>query len=192
MLNKTNYKDILGNIDDKDDRQKLTQGDQSVPIPPQEQRHPTTTASDISDLTPPKPTGIKSVDDKNWDDYIKLLEIYAPHMVVEKLDIIDGGVVTKIKPEIIEIDDVVPTEPWLRPKTEEDIIEIDDVAPTEPWQRAATTIPQETVKLPRPIPKTDLPENIDHISAISDIIKISTNQFDNVDGDLDFNVVEQM
>ena len=51
-------------------------------------------------------------------------------------------------------------------------------------------IPQETVKLPKPIPKTDFPENIDIISAISDINKIiSPNQFDNVDGDN--NIVEQ-
>ena len=50
--------------------------------------------------------------------------------------------------------------------------------------------PQETVKLPKPIPKTDLPENIDYISAISDISKIiSQNQFDNVDGDN--NIFEQ-
>ena len=51
-------------------------------------------------------------------------------------------------------------------------------------------IPQETVKLPKPIPKTDPPENIDIISAISDINKIiSPNQFDNVDGNN--NIVEQ-
>ena len=100
--------------------------------------------------------------------------------------------------EIIEIDDVVPTEPWLRPKTEE-IIKIDDVVPTEPWLRPTAAISQETVKLPRPIPKTDLPKKIDHISAISDISGISNignieklpNQFDNVDGDIDFNIVKQ-
>ena len=56
--------------------------------------------------------------------------------------------------------------------------------------RATATIPQETVNLPRPIPQTDLVENIDHISAISDVTKISPNQFDNIDGDIDFNVVE--
>ena len=52
------------------------------------------------------------------------------------------------------------------PKTE--IIEIEDVVHPAPA---------------KPIPKTDLPENIDIISAISDINKISPNQFDNVDGD---------
>ena len=132
LLDKTNHKDILGDIDGKDDQQKLIQADQTVSIPPQGQPHPTTTTSDIPDLTPPKPTDIKSVDDKDWGDYLKLLEIYAPHMVVDEPDIIDVGVVTKIKPEIVEIDNVVPTEPWLQPKTEEEIVEMDDVVSTKP------------------------------------------------------------
>ena len=77
---------------------------------------------------------------------------------------------------------VVPT-----PKTE--IIEIEDVVPPTP-PKPIPVILQETVKLPKPIPKTDLPENIDIISAISDINKIiSPNQLDNVDGDN--NIVEQ-
>ena len=67
------------------------------------------------------------------------------------------------------------------PKTE--ITEIEDVVPPTPL-KPTPVIPQETVKLPKPIPKTDLPENIDIISAISDINKISPNQFDNVDGDI--------
>ena len=71
------------------------------------------------------------------------------------------------------------------PKTE--IIE--DVVPPV---KLVPVISQETVKLPKPIPKTDLPENIDYVSAISDINKITRpNQFDNVDGDIDFNIVEQ-
>ena len=75
------------------------------------------------------------------------------------------------------------------PKTE--IIEIEDVVPPTPAKPIAV-IPQETVKLPKPIPKTDLPENIDYISAISDINKITRpNQFDNADEDIDFNIVEQ-
>ena len=50
--------------------------------------------------------------------------------------------------------------------------------------------PQETVKLPKPIPKTDLPEKIDIISAVSEINEIiSPNQFDNADRDN--NIVEQ-
>ena len=63
--------------------------------------------------------------------------------------------------------------------------------PTKPLLQPTAAIPQETVKLPRPIPKTDLSENIDYVSAISDITKTSSNQFDNVDGDIDFNIVEQ-
>ena len=152
LLYKRNYKDILGDIEDKDNQQKLIQGDQSVPILPQAQPQPQpTTTLNIPDLRSPKPTGIKRVDDNYWDDYIKLLEIYAPHMIVDKPDIIDGSIVPTIKPEIVEIDDVVPTEPWLRPKTEEEIVEIDDVVPTEPWlsPEPIPVISQETVKLPR-------------------------------------------
>ena len=75
------------------------------------------------------------------------------------------------------------------PKTE--IIETEDVARPTPAKRIPV-IPQETVKLLKPIPKIDLPENIDYISAISDINKITgPNQFDNVDGDIDFNTVKQ-
>ena len=71
LLYKRNYKDILGDIEDKDDQQKLIQGDQSVPILPQAQPQPQpTTTLNITDLRSPKPTGIKRVDDKNWDDYI--------------------------------------------------------------------------------------------------------------------------
>ena len=73
------------------------------------------------------------------------------------------------------------------PKTE--IIEIEDVVPPAPT-KPILVIHQETVKLPKPIPKTDLPENIEIISAISDVNKIiSPNHFDNVDGDN--NIVEQ-
>ena len=82
--------------------------------------------------------------------------------------------------KIIETDDVVPTiEPWLRPKTEE----IDDA-------KLIPAILQETVRLPHPIPKTDLPENIDYISAISDISRINNVSTDD-DDDIDFNIVQQ-
>ena len=75
--------------------------------------------------------------------------------------------------------------------TKNEIIEIEDVVPPAP-PKPIPVIPQETVKLPKPKPKTDLPDNIDYISAISDINKITRpNQFDNVDGDIDFNTVEQ-
>ena len=112
----------------------------------------------VSDLTRPQKTGIKSVDDKNYEDYLKVLQIYRPDLFIDE---VGNYIMPTSKTEIIEIEDVVPP------------------APPKPIH----VIPQETVKLPKPIPKTDLPENIDIISAISDINKIiSPNQFDNVDG----------
>ena len=112
----------------------------------------------VSDLTRPQKTGIKSVDDKNYEDYLKVLQIYRPDLLIDE---VGNYIMPTSKTEIIEIEDVVPP------------------APPKPIH----VIPQETVKLPKPIPKTDLPENIDIISAISDINKIiSPNQFDNVDG----------
>ena len=114
LLDKGNYKYILGNIEDKDDQQKLIQGDQSVPIPPQAQpRQQPTRTSNIPDLRPPKPTSIKSVDKENYDNYLNILRIYRPELFADDPDIIDGGIVSSLKPEIVEIDDVVPTEPWL-------------------------------------------------------------------------------
>ena len=119
------------------------------------------------DLTPPQKTGIKSVDDKNYEDYLKVLQIYRPDLFIDE-----------------EENYAIPTQ-------KNEIIEIEDVVPPKPPKRIPV-IPQETVKLPKPIPKTDFPENIDIISAISDINKIiSPNQFENVDGDADFNTVEQ-
>ena len=112
----------------------------------------------VSDLTPQK-AGIKSVDDKNYEDYSKVLHIYRPDLFINEED---SYVIPTPKNEIIEIEDVAPP------------------APTKP----IPVIPQETVKLPKPIPKTDLLEYIDIISTISDVNKIiSPNQFDNVDGD---------
>ena len=112
----------------------------------------------IPDLRPHQKTGIKSADDKNYEDCLKVLQIYRPDLFIDEED---NYVISTPKTEIIEIEDVVHP------------------APAKP----IPVIPQETVKLPKPIPKTDLPENIDIISAISDINKISPNQFDNVDGD---------
>ena len=112
----------------------------------------------VSDLTPPQKTGIKSVNDKNYEDYVKVLQIYRPDLFVDEED---NYVVPTPKNEITEIEDVVPP------------------APPKP----ILVIPQETVKLPKPIPKTDFPENIDIIKIIS------PNQFDNVDGNN--NIVEQ-
>ena len=187
LLDKAKYKDILDDI--KDDQQKLIQDDLSIPIPtgdikaeiiddvvpPDPPFFPTENeifddivpptvplvtpkTEFIPDLTPPR-TGIKSVDDKNYEDYVKVLQIYKPDLFIDEED-----------------NYVIPT-----PKTE--IIEIEDVVPPTPL-KPIPLISQETVKLPKPIPKTDLPENIDHISAIFDINKISPNQFDNVDGDI--------
>ena len=121
----------------------------------------------VPDLTPPQKTGVKSVDDKNYEDYLKVLQIYRPDLFIDEED---NYVISTPKTEIIEIEDVVPPTP----------------------AKPIPVIPQENVKLPKPIPKTDLLENIDYISAISDINKIThPNQFDNVDGDIDFNTVEQ-
>ena len=121
--------------------------------------HVTPKTEFIPNLTPPQKTGIKSIDDKNYEDYLKVLQIYRPGLFIDEED-----------------NYFIPT-----PKT--GIIEIEDVVPPTPL-KPIPVIPQDTVKLPKPIPKTDLPENIDHISAISDINKISPNQFDNVDGDI--------
>ena len=116
---------------------------------------------------PPQKTGNKSVDDKNYEDYLKVLQIYRLDLFIDEDD---NFVISTPKAEINEIEDVVPPTP----------------------AKPILVIPQETVKLPKPIPKTDLPENIDYISAISDINKITRpNQFENVDGDIDFNIAEQ-
>ena len=113
----------------------------------------------VPNLTPPQKTGIKSVDDKSYEDYLKVLQIYRPDLFIDE----EGNY-------------TIPT-----PKNE--IIEIEDVVPPKP-PKPIPAVLQETVKLPKPIPKTDFPENIDIISAISDINKIiSPNQFDNVNGD---------
>ena len=92
----------------------MIQGEQSVPIPPQAQTQtqPTTT-SNIPDLRPPEPTGIKSVDEENYDNYLKFLQIYKPDPFVDEDD--NNVITPPTQPtkavEIIESDDVVPTEP---------------------------------------------------------------------------------
>ena len=196
LLDKANYKDILDDI--KDDQQKIIQDDLSITIPtgdiktetiddvvaPDPLSFPTENeifeiddvipstvplvtpkTEFIPNLMPSQKTGNKSVDDKNYEDYLKVLQIYRPDLFIDEED---NYVISTPKSEIIEIEDVVPP------------------APPKP----IPVIPQETIKLPKPIPETDFPENIDIISAISDINKIiSPNQFDNVDGDN--NIVEQ-
>ena len=246
LLDKANYKDILDDI--KDDQQKLIQDDLSIPtpagdikpeiiddvVPPDPLFFRTENEifevddvipSTVSNLTPPQKAGIKSVDDKNYEDYLKILQIYRPDLFIDEEDNNNNNYVTPT-PKIEIIDGVVPPdiftpktefvsdltspqktgiksaddkdyEDYLKvlriyrpnlfideednyviptPKTE--IIEIEDVVlPTPP--KPTPVISQETVKLPKPIPKTDLPEKIDIISAVSEINKIiSPNQFD--------------
>ena len=40
----------------------------------------------VSDLAPPQKTGIKSVDDKNYEDYLKVLQIYKPDLFIDEED----------------------------------------------------------------------------------------------------------
>ena len=194
LLDKANYKDILDDI--KDHPQKLTQDDLSIPVPtgdiktqiiddvvptdplffpteneifeiddviPSTVPLVTPKTEFISNLTSSQKPGVKSVDDKNYEDYLKILQIYRPDLFIDEGE-----------------NYVIPT-----PKTE--IIEIEDVVPPAP-AKSIPVIPQETVKLPKPLPKTDLSENIDYISAISDINKITRpNQLDNVNGNIECN-----
>ena len=257
LLDKTDYKDILDDI--KDDKQKLIQDDLSIPIPtcdikteiiddvvlpdllffPTENEIFDVIPSTVPNLMSPQKTGVKSVVDKNYEDYLKILQIYRPDLFIDEEDNNNSNsnnyVIPTPKNEII--DDVVPpdiftpkaefvsdlTAPqktgiksaddknyedylkvlqifrpdlfideednYIIPIPKNEIIEIEDfVSPAPP--KPIPVIPRETVKLPKPIHKTDLPENIDIISAISDINKIiSPNKFDNVDGDN--NIVEQ-
>ena len=92
LLDKANYKDILDVI--KDDQQKLIQDDLSIPIPtddikteiiddvvlPDPLFFPTgneifeiddVIPSTVPNLMPPQKRGVKSVDDKNYEDYLK-------------------------------------------------------------------------------------------------------------------------
>ena len=38
----------------------------------------------VSNLTPPQKTGIKSVDDKYYEDYLKVLQIYRPDLFIDE------------------------------------------------------------------------------------------------------------
>ena len=62
----------------------------------------------VSDLTPSQKTGIKSVDDKNYEDYLKVLQIYRPNLFIDEED---NYVIPTPKTEIIETEDVVPPAP---------------------------------------------------------------------------------
>ena len=98
LLDNANYKDILDDI--KDDQQKLIQDDLSIPIPisdikteiiddsvvqpPPDNFTPKTEF--VPELTPPQKTGIKSVDNKNYEDYLKVLQIYRPDLFIDEED----------------------------------------------------------------------------------------------------------
>ena len=58
----------------------------------------------VPDSTPPQKTGIKSVDDKNYEDYLKAFQIYRPDLFIDEED---NYVISTPKTEIIEIEDVV-------------------------------------------------------------------------------------
>ena len=223
ILDKANYKDILDDI--KDDKQKLIQDDLNILIPtgdikteiiddvvsPDPLFFPTENeifeiddviASTVPNLTSPQKTGVKSVNDKNYEDYLKILQIYRPDLFIDEEDnnSNNNNNYAIPTPKIEIIDDVVPPD-ILTPKTEfvsdltprqkagiksvddknykdylkvlqiyrpdlfidekdnyviptpkSEIIEIEDVVPPAP-PKPIPVIPQETVKLPKPIPK---------------------------------------
>ena len=214
ILDKANYKDILDDI--KDDKQKLIQDDLKTEIiddvvSPDPLFFPTENeifeiddviASTVPNLTPPQKTGVKSVNDKNYEDYLKILQIYRPDLFIDEEDnnSNNNNNYAIPTPKIEIIDDVVPPD-ILTPKTEfvsdltppqkagiksvddknykdylkvlqiyrpdlfidekdnyviptpkNEIIEIEDVVPPAP-PKPIPVIPQETVKLPKPIPK---------------------------------------
>ena len=130
LLDKANYKDILEDI--KDDQQKLLQDDLSIPIPtgdikteiiddvvppdllffpteneifddiaPPTVPLVTPKAEFIPNMMPAQKTGIKSFDDKNSEDYLKVLKIYRPDLFIDEED---NYVIPTPKTEIIEID----------------------------------------------------------------------------------------
>ena len=223
ILDKANYKDILDDI--KDDKQKLIQDDLNILIPtgdikteiiddvvsPDPLFFPTENeifeiddviASTMPNLTPPQKTGVKSVNDKNYEDYLKILQIYRPDLFIDeednnsnnnnnyaiptpKIEIIDDVVPPDIlTPKTEFVSDLTPPQKagiksvddknykdylkvlqiyrpdlfidekdnYVIPKPKNEIIEIEDVVPPAP-PKPILVIPQETVKLPKPIPK---------------------------------------
>ena len=67
-------------------------------------------------MTPPQKTGIKSVEDKNYEDYLKIPQIYRPDLFIDEED--NHNVIPTPKIEIID-DSVVPPPPDIfTPKTE--------------------------------------------------------------------------
>ena len=123
LLDKTNYKDILDDI--KDDQQKIIQDDLSnIPIPTGDMKTEiiddvvplpdifTPKTEFVPDLTPPQKTAIKSANEKNYEDYLKILQIYRPDLFVDEEDNNNNNVIPTPK-----IGDVVPPVIFT-PKTE--------------------------------------------------------------------------
>ena len=75
----------------------------------------------IPNLTPPQKTGNKSVDDKNYEDYLKILQIYRPDLFIDEEDNSNynnnNNNYVILTPKIEIIDDVVPPDIFT-PKTE--------------------------------------------------------------------------
>ena len=130
LLDKLNYKDILDDI--KDDQQKLIQDNLSIPIPtgdikteiiddvvqPDQLLFPTENEIfEIDDVIPQKP-GIKSVDEKNYEDYLKILQIYRPDLFIDENDNKNNNNNYVIPTPKIEIIDDVVLPDIFTPKTE--------------------------------------------------------------------------
>ena len=59
--------------------------------------------STVPNLTPPQKTGVKSVDDKNYEDYLKIPQIYRPDLFIDEEDNNNNTAIPTKK-----IEDVVP------------------------------------------------------------------------------------
>ena len=105
----------------------------------------------IPNLTPPQKTGNKSVADKNYEDYLKVLQIYRPDFLL--IDEEDNYVISTPKIEIIEIEDVVLP------------------APLKP----IPVIPQETVSGISDINKIISPNQFDNVDGDSNIVEQQTS-----------------
>ena len=117
LLDKANYNDILDDI--KDDQQKLIQDDLSIPIPPENEIFEINDVipSTVPNLMPPQKTGVKSVDDKNCEDYLKILHIYRPDLFIDEEDNNNNNNYVVPTPQIEINDDLVPPDIFT-PKTE--------------------------------------------------------------------------
>ena len=71
----------------------------------------------MPNLTPPQKTGVKSVNDKNYEDYLKILQIYRPDLFIDEDDNNNNNNDVITTPKIEIIDGVVPLDIFT-PKTE--------------------------------------------------------------------------